>query len=423
MFSRIALRRLAAIAVLSFVAVAPVLAQESGLTLRDALERTLKSNPDLSAYQYVLKAQDGRITQSGLKPNPTLSASLENVLGTGEVRSFKSAELSLSLSQLIELGGLRDKRVAVSRSERDVLEIEGHVRRLDVVAETARRFVAVVSQQQQHVLTHQAVELAERTSAAVDRRVKAAKSPMAEQERAVVALERARNEDAHAEHELKTARYELASSWGATEPDFETISADLYALPTIAEYPSLLADLENTPDFTRYVSEARLRDSEITLAIANRRPGIEVGVGLRRLQATSDTALMFSVGMPLVINNRNQGVIAEAEARRSGAEADRAAALVRARTGLFGYYQELLDRRREVEALSARALPSAESALKNTEYAYERGRYGYIELVDAQRELLAVKRDVIAAATQYHLTLIEIERLTGTGLSTSRTLP
>ncbi|HJU39912.1 MAG TPA: TolC family protein, partial [Tahibacter sp.] len=88
-----------------------------------------------------------------------------------------------------------------------------------------------------------------------------------------------------------------------------------------------------------------------------------------------------------------------------------------------GYYRELLDRRREVEALAQRALPSAGSALKNTEYAYERGRYGYLELVDAQRELLSVRRSLIEAATQYHLTLIEIERLTGTGLADARTTP
>lgn len=420
---RSGLRRFGALLVLPFAFIPIASAQDAGLTLRDALERTLTSNPELTAYQYVLKAQDGRITQSGLKPNPTLSGSLENVLGTGEVRSFRSAELSLSLSQLIELGGLRSKRVTVARSERDLLEADGHVQRLDVVAETARRFVAVVSQQQLHALTHQAVELAERTSAAVERRVNAAKSPLAERDRAAVALERARNEDAHAEHELKTARYELAASWGATEPDFETIAADFYTLPSVADYTALLADLENTPDITRYLTEARLRDSEITLAMASRRPGIEVGVGIRRLQASGDTALMFSVGMPLPVYNRNQGVIAEAEARRSGADADRTAALVKARTALFGYYQELLDRRREVEALSTRAVPSAESALKSTEYAYERGRYGYIEFVDAQRELLAVKRDLIASAAQYHLTLIEIERLTGTGLTTARTTP
>ena len=397
-------------------------AAEPPLSLREALARTLQSNPDLAAYQYLLQAQDGRTQQAGLRPNPHLSASLENVLGTGEVRGFKSAELSLSLSQLIELGGLRDKRVAVARGERELLEVEGHVRRLDIVAETARRFVVLVSQQELHQLTHQAVELAEKTSAAVGRRVAAAKSPLAEQERAAVALERARNDDAHAEHELRTARYQLAASWGAVEPNFELAAAEFYQLPAIADYAALLAELEKAPDFTRYLSEARLRDAEITLAVANRRPGLDVGVGLRRLQAGGDTALLFSVGMPLPVSDRNQGAIAEARARRAGSDADRAAALVKARTALFGYHQELLDRRRELEALSARTLPAAQSALKNTEYAYERGRYGYLEFVDAQRELLAVMRERINAATQYHLTLIEIERLSGAALS-ERTQP
>lgn len=420
MLTRSKSRRLLLAAALG-VLVMPLAAWPSELTLRDALQRTLRSNPDLAAYHYVLTAQDGRIAQAGLKPNPTLTGTLENVLGTGEVRGTRSAELSLSLSQLVELGGLRDVRVSVARGERERLEVEGHVRRLDAVADTARRFVAVVSQQQLHQLTHLAVELAEKTATAVDRRVNAAKSPLAEQHRARVALERARNDDAHAEHELNTARYELAASWGVTEPDFDAVAADLYALTPLADYPQLVSELEQTPDFTRYLSESRLRDAEITLALANRRPGVEVGVGLRRLQASGDTALLFSVGVPLPVFNRNQGVIAEAQARRAVVDADRAAALVKARTALFGHYQELLDRRREVEALTARALPNSESALANTEYAYERGRYGYLELIDAQRELLAVKRDRIAAATQYHLTLIEIERLTGTAVSDVRT--
>lgn len=396
---------------------------QDALPLRVALERTLKSNPDLAAYQYVLKAQDGRIAQAGLKPNPMLSASLENVLGTGQVKSFDNAELTLSLSQLIELSGLRDKRVAVARGERVTLEIDGHIRRLDIVADTARRFVMLASQQEQHGLTHQAVELAEKTAAAVDRRIKAAKSPLAEQERATVALERARNDDAHVEHEILTARYALAAAWGASEPDFERASADLFDLTTIGTYDELLANLAATPDLDRYLAEARMRESEVTLALASAKPGIEVGVGLRRLQGSRDTALVFSLGMPLPVYNRNQGLVAEAQARKSGAEAGREAALVKARTSLFGYYRELVDRRREVEALAQRALPSAESALKNTEYAYERGRYGYLEFVDAQRELLSVKRSLIDAATQYHLTLIEIERLTGTDLRDARTSP
>lgn len=392
-------------------------AEAPALTLRDALSRTLQSSPDLSAYQYVLKAQDARITQAGLKPNPTLNSTFENVLGSGETKGLKAAEFTIGLSQLIELNDLRGKRVSVAQFEKEGLEAEGHIRRLDALAETTRRFVSLVSQQEEHNLTHLAVELAEKTASAVEKRVAAAKSPLAERDRAAVALERAKAADAHAEHELLAARYDLAASWGAAKPDFDQVQADLYALPPVKDYDQLLAALEKTPDLTRYLSEARMRESEVTLALASRNPGVELGAGIRRLQATHDTAMVFSVGVPLPIYNKNQGLIAEAQARKEGAAADRAAALVKARTQLFRDYRELLDRQREVTALKERALPRMESALAATEYAYERGRYSYLELVDAQRELLEVRDALIEAATQYHQTLIEIERLTGTALS------
>jgi outer membrane protein, heavy metal efflux system len=416
MFRFTATGRLALAATLAFGVVGATPAAGVPLTLREALSRTLQSNPDLAAYQYVLKAQDGRITQAGLRPNPTLSAELENVLGTGDTKNFDAAELTIGLSQLIELGGLRDKRVASARIEREGLEVEGHVVRLDLIAETARRFVSLVSQQEEHRLTHLAVELADKTAAAVKRRVEAAKSPEAEQDRAAVALERARIADAHAEHELLAARSDLAASWGATEPDFSDASADLYQLPDIAAYPELIAALERTPDLTRYLSEARLRDSEITLALASRRPGVELGAGVRRFEDANDTALVFSLGIPLPISDRNQGTVAAAQALKEGAEAQRTASLVKARAQLFRNYRELLDQRQQVSALRERALPRMEAALKNTEYAYDRGRYSYLELVDAQRELLEVRDGLIDAATSYHLTLIEIERLTGTAV-------
>lgn len=418
-----AIGRIALAASLGVGAVGAAPAADAPLSLRDALSRTLQSNPDLAAYRHVLKAQDGRIAQAGVAPNPTLTADLENVLGTGDTRGFDAAELTIGLSQLIELGGLRDKRVATARIAREGLEAEGDVARLDLVAETARRFVSLVSQQEEHRLAHLAVELAEKTAAAVTRRVEAAASPEAEQDRAAVALERARIADAHAEHELLAARYELAASWGAAEPDFGEAAADLYLLPAVADYPELVAALDRTPDLGRYLTEARLRDSEVALAIAGRRPGIDLGAGVRRIEESKDTALVFSVGIPLPFRDRNQGAIAEAQALRAGAEAGRAAALIKARTRLFRHYRELLDRRQQVGALRERALPRMEAALRNTEYAYDRGRYSYLELVDAQRELLDVRDRLIDAATQYHLTLIEIERLTGTAMSRQETLP
>jgi len=392
-------------------------ASSGELGLREAFERMLSSNAELAAYRHVLKAQDGRIEQAGLRPNPELTTELENAFGTGQTRTLDAAELTIGLSQLIELGGLRDKRIAAGRIEKDRLEIEGHVKRLDLIAEVARRFLSIVRLQEEHQLTHLGVELARRTADAVTRRVEAAKSPAAELDRTVVALERAQIADAHVEHLLVVARYNLAALWGAAEPDFGSVAADLYQLPAVPDYQGLLASLEDTPDLNRYLSEARLHDSEARLALASRNPGIRLGAGIRRLEEVNANAMVFSVSVPLAVFNRNQGSIAEAEALKAGAEETRAAEFIKSRNQLFGDYRELLDLRDQVTALRDRALPRMESALKNTEYAFERGRYSYLELTDAQQELLDLRGTLIDAAALYHLTRIEIERLTGAAVS------
>src|SRR3546814_17870531 len=53
---------------------------------------------------------------------------------------------------------------------------------------------------------------------------------------------------------------------------------------------------------------------------------------------------------------------------------------------LYELLQQLRQAVLEARTLKDDMQPRAEEALKETRYAYERGRYGYLELVDAQRE-------------------------------------
>ena len=71
----------------------------------------------------------------------------------------------------------------------------------------------------------------------------------------------------------------------------------------------------------------------------------------------------------------------------------------------------------EAETLKTDMLPRVQEALKETEYAFTRGRYSYLELVDAQREYLAVQAALIDAATDAHELRTEIERLTDAPLA------
>jgi len=419
MLSRMTTAACAAYLILLLVAMPTAWTQDvvDVLTLGDAVELALAGNPDLRGFGYRLRAQQARTDTASLAPPLELRANVENLLGSGAANRLDSAEAEFSISRVIELGDKRALRAAAGQAGSQLLGVEQSAAELDVVAEVTRRFIHVAADQAHLELTGRATELAEETLAATEARVAAARAPEVELRRARVTLVRAQIDQEHAEHELLASRRLLAALWGESEPRFGRIDADLYRLPAPATFESLLARLERNPDFLRFISEARLRDAEIRLAQARARADIDVTAGIRRLQRTRDQAFVVGVAMPLGSAARARGAIAEASALRGASDAERDAHRVRIEAQLFAVYQELLHAVTEAGSLRATVVPEMESALIATREAFERGRYSYLEWVDAQRELIAVQRELIESSADAHLYLAEIERLTGEPLS------
>jgi len=67
------------------------------ISLHEAVAKTIEHNPDLRAFDYQLKAQDGRVQQAGVAPSPQLSLQLEDALGTGDLKGIDSAEATISI--------------------------------------------------------------------------------------------------------------------------------------------------------------------------------------------------------------------------------------------------------------------------------------------------------------------------------------
>jgi outer membrane protein, heavy metal efflux system len=387
------------------------------LSLPGAIELTLARNPDLQSFMFRLRAQQARGETAAVKPPFELRAELQDVFGTGRASGVDTGEAAFSISQVIELGGKRARRVETAAAGSDLLEIERAAAQLDVLAEVTRRFIHVAADQEQLELTERATVLAGETLTAAETRAAAARAPEVEVQRARITLARAQIEREHAEHELLASRRKLASMWGDREAQFGRVEADLYRLPAAETFEALSARLQDNPNFTRFASEARLRDAEIRLAETRARSDIELSAGVKRLQQTQDQAFLFGVTVPLGSASRARGAIAEAAARRGQTDAEREAHRVRADAQLFEVYQELQHAITEAETLRANVLPEMEAALAATREGFERGRYSYLEWVDANRELLAIRRAMIESFTNAHLYRAEIERLTGEPLS------
>lgn len=393
------------------------------LTLRDAVERALRQQPELRAFVFELSAQDARIGEASLAPAAIAEALVEDAGGTGQRRGFASAQTTLSLSHVIELGGKRAGRVAVAEATRLRLLTEQSARQLDVVAEVARRFVETLHERELQRIADEDLQLAERTQSAVGKRVQAALAPAVEGARADVRIAQAKLEAEHAEHELQSSRQWLAVAMGERDVRFADTQGDLFAIDPVAPLDALLARIDSSPDFLLFADDARLRDAEIRLAEVKRRPDIRTQVGVRRYEQGDDVALIAGFSVPLQSPGRARYGIDVARADRARSDAEREAAFLRVQSQLSAQYREIGHAQLEIRVLRESILPRLRDAVERTEVAYQRGRYSYLELTDSQRELLDARRRLVDAAARFHLLRIEIERLTGQSLDTIGVAP
>lgn len=387
------------------------------LTLRQAARLALDNNPSLRAHGFDLEAAEGRRIQATARPNPQLSLDVEDVLGSGNYRGGHGAQTTLQLSQLFELGGKRSARSSIASAQRSLKQTEAELARVEVLAAVSEQFVHVLGDQHELALSRDATKLAEDTLALAKRRVEAGNASLIEEKRARIQLSKARLLEEHDEHELLVARRKLAALWGDTNATFADLQADLFARPPLPNFDELSARIHRSPELTRWTSEKSVRDAEVKLADARRRPDVTAGAGIRQYAGPDDVGFVFQFSLPLPLSDRQQGTRAEARAQAEKIKVQRAGTELRLRTALFGMAQELQHADTELTALDRDMLPDAEAALTLAREGFERARFSQLELLDAQRTLLELRRERITAAVAYHDLVNEIEKLLGEPLS------
>ena len=383
------------------------------LTLRRAVELALQYNVQLKATDAARAAERARGDALALGPQYRVGAEFENFAGTGELSGADSLESTLSLASVVELGGKRERRLDVAASRLEVADAEARVRRLDAAAGVGRRYVDLVRSEALVALGRDNVAVAQRIVDAVRMRSAAARASRAEVAKAEIALNRARLDQQSAVGALRAARVALSVLWGQVEPDFGTTTGDLYRLPEYEPIDALFARMEQNPDLMLFASQLRLEDARVRLVEAARHGDVGWSAGIRRFEQPADQAFVIGVELPLGSVARSEPLRREAAAERDRLQFEAQARRLELHAALVAAYGQLEQSRRALSALREQSTPLAEEALRLSELGYQSGRYSLLELTDAQSQLLDVRAQSIAAATDYFVVLIETQRLVG----------
>jgi outer membrane protein, heavy metal efflux system len=391
------------------------------ITLRDAIALAFLNSPDLAAFAWETRAREARLVQAGQLPNPTLGFTAEDFgASTSLVGSDPSQavqrQTTIQLSQLVELGGKRGARLDIAALDRDLAAWDYEAARIDVLTAVTKAFVDVLAAQEAVALTRQTAQLLEQVRQSVGERVVAGVVSPIEETRAGVAVAAARVEADRGARALEASRAHLASLWGAAAA-FSAVQGDLNTVAEVPPIGALAARLSSNPDLARWAVEISQRRAAVSFERSKVIPDLTLSAGYRRFDDLNVSAFVLGGAITLPLFDRNPGGREEASSRLAKAYEERRAAEARVSSALADRYLALSSAYDEVIALRSTVMPGSQQTFAAISEGYQLGKFGYLDVLDAQRTSIAAGAQYLRALSDYHKAVADVERLLGAPLN------
>lgn len=377
------------------------------LTLDQALELAISRSYAISAAQRELEASEGALEQAGTRRNPELSTGVEDSRS-----ATRTTTVTVGLP--LELGGKRAARITASELTREVARVELGQTRAQVRAATIAAYFALLVAQERAKLAADSATLAATASQVVAKRVLAGKVSPVDATRAQVDEANAQLELAEAQAQLTTNRHALASLWSDAEPIFPAaVTGEISDVPERPPLTSLVDQLDKTPALLLASAEVRRRRALVDVERSRAVPDLMVSVGAKRSNELGLTQAVVGVSMPIPLFDRNQGAVYEASKRAQKAQDEYQAARVRTLSELQGASMQLSVARTSVQLLQSSILPAAQQAYEAASKGFEAGKFGFLDVLDAQRSLLQARSRYLNALSNAYQAATAIDRLLG----------
>lgn len=389
-------------------------AQEPALTLNQALDTAFANNPDLAAAQWEIGIAQGDRQQAGLIPNPQVSWEAEDT-------RRNSRTTTVMLNQPLELGGKRGARIDVASRAQAAADVELERQRNSLRADVIEAFYRSATAQQRLWLTHQSLTLAERGLRVAEGRVNAGQSSPVEATRAQVQLSQVRLQLRRAERDQAMAYQQLAHVTGSPKASFERVEEPVGAVPTAPSSPQLLGRLAETAELRLAQLQIGQKEASLGLEKAQRIPDLTVSVGSQYSETDRERVNVVGVSMPIPLFNRNQGNVLAAARRADQARDLRNATELRLRTQVQATLDQWATASTEVNAYTQTILPAAQNAVDTATRGFEKGKFAFLDVLDAQRTLIDARSQYIQAIADATSAWVSIERIFGDMTALTRT--
>jgi len=348
------------------------------------LRQAQATSPRVTVGGAELRAAEGLVVQAAARPNPTLGVEVEDFGGERPYRDFDRAQTTVSVGQVLELGGKRGARIAAATADVEAARARADQGRVEFGHGLAVAYAEAEAAEAKVRIAVDAVELAEADARAVRLLVEAGKEAQVRALQADAALAAARADAAQDQARLTAALARLSALAGVEAP-YRAVTAGfldrVWTIPNVAgETPALAAARAERDAASRRVAVERAR----------RTPDVTVSFGLRRFEDDEATAAVVGLSAPLPLFDRNRGSVAAAQANAEAARARHAAVAADVAAA-----RRIAEGESEAAATTLEATRQGEAAAgegyRLARLGYSAGKLSLIEMLTARRALIEAR--------------------------------
>ncbi|MCF5632357.1 TolC family protein [Pseudomonas syringae] len=385
---------------------APGVAAAQGISLPQALEAAFAHNPELAAAQWEIGVAEGDRQQAGLIPNPTVSWEVEDT-------RRNTSTTTVMLSQALELGGKRGARIEAAGKGQDAARLELERRGNELRAEVVQAFYAAARAQAGLELARQSRALAERGLRVAEGRVQAGKVSPVEATRAQVQLAETDLLVRRAETLKINSNRELARATGSPTASFERLDYTDLSPGKLPPTAKMLTALSQSAELRLAQTQIEQREAALGSERAKRIPDLTVSVGSQYSREERERVNVVGLSMPLPLFDRNQGNVLAASRRADQSRDLRNAVELKLRTQTQSALDQWSTAAQEVESFNQVILPAAQRAVDTATRGFEMGKFGFLEVLDAQRTLISARSQYLESLATATEARVAIERIHG----------
>jgi outer membrane protein, heavy metal efflux system len=385
-------------------------AQAPALTERQVVEMALSQAAYRAAEDARIGVAESAVVQSGILPNPVISAGHERTNVTGG----RSTESTVQVSQTFDIAGRRQMRRDAAERRLEAVQWDRDAARSRFVAELRGRFADVLY---------------------TDRLRAAVRDWLARVETAykvVVELQKAGDASGYERRRLERERIGVQARFARAEADYrrgielllgaagiETGSRSAVVGELIPTEPPMLAfareALRQRPELKSLAAQAEAFERERRVADRAWIPDLTVGAGVKRVEepGRTDSGPIFSISIPLPLFERGQAAQQRAIAEASTARAEQTLRLNRWEAELRAAWVQADELRRAALVFRQDAATSSRDLGRIAEAAYRGGEVTLLELLDAYRNELEAETTSLELEVAARHARIELDLLTG----------